>query len=69
MWAGARREPAPALRALSVPAIAILIPALLLSYSRGALIVGVIGIAFWFALVPLRLRGAAILTAGTVRER
>ena len=64
--AGARREPAPALRALSVPAIAILIPALLLSFSRGALIVGVIGIAFWFALVPLRLRGSAILTAGTV---
>jgi hypothetical protein len=64
LWAGARRERAPALRALSVPAIAVLIPALLLSYSRGALIVAVIGTAVWFALVPLRLRGALILAAG-----
>lgn len=64
LWAGARREQAPVLRALTVPAIAILIPALLLSYSRGALIVAVIGTAFWFALVPLRLRGAVILAAG-----
>jgi O-Antigen ligase len=64
LWAGARRDQAPALRALTVPAIAILIPALLLSYSRGALIVAAIGTAFWFALVPLRLRGAMILAVG-----
>jgi O-Antigen ligase len=64
LWAGARRDQAPALRALTVPAIAILIPALLLSYSRGALIVAVVGTAFWFALVPLRLRGALILAVG-----
>ena len=35
LWAGARREQAPVLRALTVPAIAILIPALL-SPTRGA---------------------------------
>jgi hypothetical protein len=64
LWAGTRREPAPVLRALSVPAIAVLIPTLLLSYSRGALIVAVIGTAVWFALVPLRLRGALILASG-----
>jgi len=64
LWAGARREQAPVLRALTVPAIAIFIPALLLSYSRGALIVAVIGTALWFAFVPLRLRAAAILATG-----
>jgi hypothetical protein len=64
LWAGARREPSTALRGLTVPAIAILISALLLSYSRGALIAAVVGLALWFALVPLRLRGAAILAAG-----
>jgi hypothetical protein len=64
LWAGSRRERAVALRALSVPAIAILITALLLSYSRGALIAAIVGTALWFALVPLRLRGAAILAAG-----
>jgi hypothetical protein len=66
LWAGARRDPAPALRALTVPAIAILIPALLLSYSRGALVVAAIGTAVWFALVPLRLRGALVLGTGAV---
>ncbi len=64
LWAGARRERALALRALTVPAVAILITALLMSYSRGALIAAIVGVALWFALVPLRLRGAAILAAG-----
>ena len=64
LWAGARREHTPLLRALAVPAIAILLPALLLSYSRGALAVAVIGTALWFALVPLRLRGAVVLALG-----
>jgi hypothetical protein len=64
VWSGARPERSVAVRALSVPAIAILITALLLSYSRGALIAAIVGVALWFALVPLRLRGAAILAAG-----
>src|SRR5215469_3078707 len=64
LWAGARRERALALRTLTVPALAILTAALVLSYSRGALIAVIIGVAVWFALVPLRLRGAAILATG-----
>ncbi len=66
LWCGARREGSPALRVLTVPAIAILITALLLAYSRGALIAAIVGLALWFALVPLRLRGASILAAGAV---
>jgi tetratricopeptide (TPR) repeat protein len=38
--------------------------ALLLAYSRGSLLVLIIGCALWFILVPLRLRGIAVLTAG-----
>jgi hypothetical protein len=65
VWLGARRSGRPILRALSVPAIAALVAALLLSYSRGALLAGAIGLACWFALVPLRLRGALVLALGT----
>lgn len=66
VWAGARRDPAPGLRALTVPAIAILVATLVLSYSRGALAAAVVGVGFWFALVPLRLRGALVLLLGLV---
>jgi hypothetical protein len=66
LWAGARREGSPLLRALSMPAIAILLPALLLTYSRGAIVVAVIGVAVWFALTPLRLRSTAILALGAI---
>jgi cytochrome c-type biogenesis protein CcmH/NrfG len=64
LWAGARRDRAGALRGLSVPALAVLLSVIVLSYSRGALLVVVIGLACWFALVPLRLRSALILAVG-----
>lgn len=64
LWAGARREQAPVLRALAVPAVAILIAALVLSFSRGALLVAVIGVCVWFALAPLRLRSIVVLAVG-----
>jgi hypothetical protein len=66
LWVGARRESSGALRALSVPAIGILVIALVLSYSRGALLVAVIGVACWFAIVPLRLRGTLVFVPGAV---
>ncbi len=65
LWAGARRERARALRALAVPAVAILISVAVLSYSRGTVLVAVAGLAVWFALVPLRLRGALVLALGS----
>ena len=61
LWLGARRSGRPAVNALAWPGIALLEVALMLSYSRGALLALVLGLAFWFAVVPLRLRGAVVL--------
>jgi hypothetical protein len=64
IWLGARREGPPALRALGYPLVGLAVVVLALSYSRGAVIALVAGLAFWFALVPLRLRGAAVGALG-----
>ena len=64
LWAGARRERGRAIRAFAVPAATILISVIVLSYSRGAVLVAVIGLAGWFAFVPLRLRAALVLALG-----
>ena len=66
LWAGARRARTHALRALAVPAIAVLATVVALSYSRGALLVALLGVAVWFATVPLRLRGALVLALGLI---
>src|SRR5213078_3439440 len=47
--------------ALAYPALGLMILTLLLAYSRGGLLALLIGLGVWFALVPLRLRGAAVL--------
>jgi len=64
VWLGARRSGRPVLRALSVPAIGVLVIAIVLSVSRGALFAAVIGLACWYVLVPLRLRGVLVLALG-----
>ena len=64
LWAGARRERSALLRALSAPAIAVLVAALVLSFSRGAVIAAIIGAAIWFGFAPLRLRSALVLLVG-----
>jgi hypothetical protein len=64
LWAGARPETDRRLRALTPGALAVLATAILLSYSRSALAVAVIGLAIWFAWVPFRLRAAAVLGVG-----
>jgi hypothetical protein len=64
LWAGARREPSRWLRALAAPALAIQATVVVLSLSRGASLAAVVGLILWFALVPLRLRGAAWLSLG-----
>jgi O-Antigen ligase len=66
LWAGTRPATGRALRSLTVPALAVLLATLVLSYSRGAVLAAVIGLGCWFALVPLRLRGAALLAAGAL---
>jgi O-antigen ligase len=64
MWLGARRDGHALLRALAYPAMGIVLVTLMLAYSRGALAALAIGLALWFAIVPLRLRGAAVLIVG-----
>jgi hypothetical protein len=66
LWAGSRREAGRLLRALTVPALAILIAVVVLTYSRSAVLAAIIGTGCWFATVPLRLRGALLLALGAV---
>jgi hypothetical protein len=66
LWLGARRAGHALLTALAYPAMGVLLVTLLLAYSRGALVALAIGLVLWFCIVPLRLRGAAVLIAGGV---
>ena len=66
LWLGARRSGHAALNALAYPALGLLFVALLLAYSRGALLALAFGCALWFAIVPLRLRGVAVLATSAV---
>ena len=64
LWLGARRTGHQALNALAYPALGLLVLTMLMAYSRGALLAAGLGAAFWFAAVPLRLRGATVLLVG-----
>lgn len=66
MWLGARRAGHALLSALAYPAMGLLLVALMLAYSRGAVVALMLGMALWFCIVPLRLRGAAVLLTGAV---
>jgi O-antigen ligase len=64
MWLGARRSGHALLSALAYPAMGLLLVTLMLAYSRGALVALALGLVLWLCIVPLRLRGAAVLIAG-----
>ncbi len=64
VWLGARREGPAALRAAAPAAIAVLVTVVVLSYSRSAVLASAAGLALWFVVVPLRLRGAFVLALG-----
>jgi O-antigen ligase/polysaccharide polymerase Wzy-like membrane protein len=64
LWVGSRRERGRALRALCIPAIALLVTVVLLSYSRSALFAAIVGLGCWFAFVPFRLRATLVLGLG-----
>jgi O-Antigen ligase len=66
LWAGTRPATGRVLRSLTVPALAVLITTLVLSYSRGAMLAGVIGLGCWMVLVPLRLRATLLLALGAI---
>ena len=61
MWLGSRRAGHALLSALAYPALGLMLLTLILAYSRGSLAALMIGLVLWFAVVPLRLRGAALL--------
>jgi O-antigen ligase len=61
MWLGTRRSGHALLSALAYPALGVMLVTLMLAYSRGALVALVIGLVLWFCIVPLRLRGVALL--------
>jgi tetratricopeptide (TPR) repeat protein len=66
LWLGARRSGHAALNALAYPALGLLFATILLAYSRGALLALACGCAVWFAFVPLRLRGVAVLATSAL---
>ncbi|MHB8491381.1 MAG: tetratricopeptide repeat protein [Solirubrobacteraceae bacterium] len=66
VWLAARRDGHALLRALAYPAMGLLLATLLLTYSRGPLAALLVGLAVWFVVVPLRLRGATVLIAGAI---
>ncbi len=66
LWVGARREGHDAVGALAYPAAMVLLVTLMLAYSRGALLALAVGLAFYFATVPLRLRSLSVLALGAL---
>ena len=61
VWFGTRRDVPPRFAALAAPAAALLITALLLTYSRSGLLAAVVVLALWLFVVPLRLRTLAVV--------
>jgi hypothetical protein len=61
LWLGTRREGGARVRALAAPMLALMLVTMLLSTSRASLLAAAVGAAFWFVLVPRRIRGAAVL--------
>jgi hypothetical protein len=67
LWLAARRSGNAAANALAWPALGLLFTTMMLSYSRGSLLALLLGLVLWFAVVPLRLRGALpLLVAAAV---
>jgi hypothetical protein len=66
LWLGARRSGHAAVSALAYPIVGVQILTVLLAYSRGSLLALAVGLAFWFLVVPLRLRGVAVLAVGAL---
>ena len=66
LWLGARRAGHALATRAAYPAMGLMLLTLMLAYSRGALVSLLLGLVLWFCIVPLRLRGAAILLSGAI---
>src|SRR4051794_10019867 len=63
LWLGSRRSGHQPGSAMAYPLLSLLVVALFLSYSRGALFMAGTGAALWVLFVPLRLRSITLLGA------
>ena len=61
LWLGARRSGHAATSALAYPLLGLFLITIFLTYSRGALLAALVGIALWLVAVPLRLRSLVVL--------
>jgi hypothetical protein len=61
LWLGARRSGHAATSAFGYPVLGLFLITIFLTYSRGALLAALIGIAVWLVAVPLRLRSLTVL--------
>ena len=66
LWAWSRREGGAVTRGLGVPAVAVLMSVIVLSYSRSSAIAAVVAVALWVAVVPRRISAAALLGISAV---
>ena len=66
LWLAARRTGYGLASALAWPALGLVFVCMMLSYSRGSLIALAVGLAVWFAAVPLRLRAVAALACSAL---
>jgi hypothetical protein len=66
LWLAARRTGYGVAAAMAWPALGLVFVCLMLSYSRGSLIALGVGLAVWFAAVPLRLRAVAALACSAL---
>ncbi len=64
LWLGATRGRARLLRAVAPAAVSLLVSAVVLSFSRSAVLVALLGAGGWLVWVPLRLRAVAVLALG-----
>src|SRR5439155_16594041 len=66
LWLATRDEGRRPISVAAYPMLALFLVTMLLSFSRGSILAAVIGIAIWMAVVPLRLRGLALLAASGI---
>ncbi|HEX8102555.1 MAG TPA: O-antigen ligase family protein, partial [Solirubrobacteraceae bacterium] len=66
LWLAAKRSGNLAVNALAYPGLGLAFVCLMLSYSRGALLALFLGLVFWFATVPLRLRAVTALVGSAL---
>ncbi len=66
LWLGTAKQYSRLLTAAAFPLMGLCTVALLFSYSRGALFVGITSVVLWFILAkPVRLRGLSVFISGT----